>query len=116
VTSLQINNLEPDELRALIREELTAILGSRPDPRPMLSTPEVAKRLGFRSAAVARSLIENGELPGRLVGGVWRVPAAAVDQFCAANPNQLGPVSAPSTNTERDKLAGSFARASGGVL
>lgn len=107
MTTVQLQNLDLDDVRAVIREELSAVLGSKPDERPMLSTPQVAKRLGFRSAAVARALIESGELPGRLIGGVWRVPAAAVDQFCSANPVQLGPASSSSANQTQAKLVGS---------
>jgi len=68
--------------------KLVAALESADSPsalasQPMLSTLEAGKMLGTSSFTVQR-LITEGALPGRKIGGQWRIPAAAVEGLMEA--------------------------------
>ncbi len=100
MTAIHLHDLGPDELRAIIREEVQAVLGAVPDTRPLLSTADVAKRLGFKSAAVARNLIESGKLDAIRVGDAWRVRESALARFqsgeeLTAGSGGLSPMTTP---------------------
>jgi excisionase family DNA binding protein len=49
----------------------------RPPPPRMLSLEQTAKALDV-SVCTLRRMVKDGRLPGRKVGGQWRVPLSAV--------------------------------------
>lgn len=71
-----VNILEPEDIRAIIREELDLFkselikeLKKTDEPKPqMYSVKQASEILGLATSTIRR-LIETGELPARKLGG-----------------------------------------------
>jgi excisionase family DNA binding protein len=88
----------PDELRAIVRDELRAILLTREPatsaPAPLLDKRGLAAALGVSPATVDRQTAE-GRIPFVRVGDHKRFDLAAVRAALELTPARLAPVVAP---------------------
>ena len=48
--------------------------------KPVFDVGSLAKYLGLSPVSVYR-LLKKGDLPGKKIGGVWRFPKDAIDQW-----------------------------------